>query len=99
MPMPATPRTGSVNDQLPSGERDDLPLAGGEPALDDTGRIHDGIGPSGSVRGAHLGISPSLAVSWRPDGTPLSVAEGRITGIHIVVDPAKLASIHLPAPA
>ncbi|TDD50252.1 sigma-70 family RNA polymerase sigma factor [Nonomuraea terrae] len=43
-------------------------------------------------------------MSWRPDGTPLSViaftvAEGRITGIHIVVDPAKLASIHLPAPA
>ncbi|MFC8095424.1 sigma-70 family RNA polymerase sigma factor [Streptomyces sp. NPDC057301] len=43
-------------------------------------------------------------MSWRPDGTPLSiiaftVIEGRITGIHIVVDPAKLASIHLPAPA
>jgi RNA polymerase sigma-70 factor (ECF subfamily) len=43
-------------------------------------------------------------MSWRPDGTPLSViaftvAEGRITGIHIVVDPARLASIHLPAPA
>ncbi|MFD4750843.1 sigma-70 family RNA polymerase sigma factor [Streptomyces rubiginosohelvolus] len=41
-------------------------------------------------------------MSWRPDGTPLSliaftVTEGRITGIHIVVDPAKLASIHLPA--
>ncbi|MFI7643997.1 hypothetical protein [Nonomuraea sp. NPDC049400] len=43
-------------------------------------------------------------MSWRSDGTPLSVitstiAEGRITGIHIVVDPAKLASIQLPAPA
>ncbi|MFB4273121.1 sigma-70 family RNA polymerase sigma factor [Nonomuraea sp. GTA35] len=43
-------------------------------------------------------------LSWRPDGTPLSViaftvTEGRITGIHIVVDPAKLTSIHLPAPA
>ncbi|MFJ7416824.1 sigma-70 family RNA polymerase sigma factor [Streptomyces sp. NPDC098077] len=41
-------------------------------------------------------------MSWRPDGTPLSliaftVTESRITGIHIVVDPAKLASIHLPA--
>ncbi|MGW8989834.1 sigma-70 family RNA polymerase sigma factor [Streptomyces zhihengii] len=40
-------------------------------------------------------------LSWHPDGTPLSliaftVAEGRITGIHIVVDPAKLASVHLP---
>ncbi|GAA4970796.1 RNA polymerase sigma-70 factor (ECF subfamily) [Nonomuraea thailandensis] len=43
-------------------------------------------------------------MSWRSDGMPLSViaftvAEGRITGIHIVVDPAKLASIQLPAPA
>ncbi|MFB8027235.1 MULTISPECIES: sigma-70 family RNA polymerase sigma factor [unclassified Streptomyces] len=42
-------------------------------------------------------------MSWSPDGTPLSViaftvSEGRITGIHIVVDPAKLASIHLPTP-
>ncbi|GAA0943619.1 sigma factor-like helix-turn-helix DNA-binding protein [Actinocorallia libanotica] len=43
-------------------------------------------------------------MSWRPDGTPLSViaftvAAGRITGIRIVVDPAKLASIRLSAPA
>lgn len=43
-------------------------------------------------------------MSWRPDGTPLSViaftvTEGRITGIHIVTNPVKLASIHLPAPA
>ncbi|MFC5833393.1 sigma-70 family RNA polymerase sigma factor [Nonomuraea insulae] len=43
-------------------------------------------------------------MSWRPDGTPLSVIaftviQGRITGIHIVVDPAKLASIQLPDPA
>ncbi|WP_405658210.1 sigma-70 family RNA polymerase sigma factor [Streptomyces sp. NBC_01166] len=42
-------------------------------------------------------------MSWSPDGTPLSiiaftVTEGQITGIHIVVDPAKLASIHLPTP-
>ncbi|MFI9407956.1 sigma-70 family RNA polymerase sigma factor [Nocardia sp. NPDC052316] len=43
-------------------------------------------------------------MSWRPDGTPLSVivftvVEARITAIHIVIDPAKLSSIHLPAPA
>ncbi|GAA1003623.1 DNA-directed RNA polymerase sigma-70 factor [Acrocarpospora pleiomorpha] len=43
-------------------------------------------------------------MSWRSDGTPLSViaftvADGRITDIHIVVDPAKLASIDLPATA
>ncbi|MFF0773446.1 sigma-70 family RNA polymerase sigma factor [Nonomuraea wenchangensis] len=39
-------------------------------------------------------------MSWRADGTPLSVIafavdDGRITGIHIVVDPAKLAAIRL----
>ncbi|MET8878244.1 sigma factor-like helix-turn-helix DNA-binding protein [Nocardia sp. NPDC004604] len=43
-------------------------------------------------------------MSWRPDGTPLSViactvTDGRIAAIHIVVDPAELASIQLPAPA
>ncbi|MEU4325308.1 sigma-70 family RNA polymerase sigma factor [Nonomuraea dietziae] len=42
-------------------------------------------------------------VSWREDGTPLSiisftVAEGRIAAIAIVADPAKLASMHLPDP-
>jgi RNA polymerase sigma-70 factor (ECF subfamily) len=42
-------------------------------------------------------------MAWRADGTPLSViaftvVAGRITGIHIVIDPAKLAAIHLPAP-
>jgi RNA polymerase sigma-70 factor (ECF subfamily) len=42
-------------------------------------------------------------MSWGPDGSPLSiiaftVTEGRITGIHIVVNPAKLASVHLPTP-
>ncbi|MQY05266.1 sigma-70 family RNA polymerase sigma factor [Actinomadura macrotermitis] len=43
-------------------------------------------------------------MTWRPDGTRLSaiaftVAGGRITAIHIVVDPAKLAAIQLSAPA
>lgn len=43
-------------------------------------------------------------MSWRLDGTPLSViaftvTEGRITAIRIVVDPAKLASIQLSEPA
>ncbi|GAA2651390.1 sigma-70 family RNA polymerase sigma factor [Nonomuraea recticatena] len=42
-------------------------------------------------------------VSWREDGTPLSiisftVADGRIAAIAIVADPAKLASMHLPDP-
>ncbi|TQF04450.1 sigma-70 family RNA polymerase sigma factor [Kitasatospora acidiphila] len=40
-------------------------------------------------------------VSWRADGTPLSViaytvADGRITEITVVVDPAKLAAMGLP---
>ncbi|NUW40850.1 sigma-70 family RNA polymerase sigma factor [Nonomuraea rhodomycinica] len=43
-------------------------------------------------------------VSWREDGTPLSiisftVADGRIAAIAIVADPARLASTHLPDPA
>jgi RNA polymerase sigma-70 factor (ECF subfamily) len=42
-------------------------------------------------------------VSWREDGTPLSViaftvADGRIAGIAIVTDPATLASMDLPDP-
>ncbi|HUR04853.1 MAG TPA: sigma factor-like helix-turn-helix DNA-binding protein [Nonomuraea sp.] len=43
-------------------------------------------------------------VSWREDGTPLSiisftVADGRITAIAIVADPVRLASMRLPDPA
>ncbi|WP_089107653.1 sigma-70 family RNA polymerase sigma factor [Streptomyces hyaluromycini] len=43
-------------------------------------------------------------VTWRGDGTPLSVlafavADGRITEITVVVDPAKLARMNLPDPA
>ncbi|QDY77992.1 sigma-70 family RNA polymerase sigma factor [Streptomyces qinzhouensis] len=42
-------------------------------------------------------------MSWHADGTPLSVVAftvtaGRISGIHIVVDPAKLASLRLAGP-
>ncbi|MFC8225384.1 sigma-70 family RNA polymerase sigma factor [Streptomyces sp. NPDC057287] len=42
-------------------------------------------------------------ISWREDGTPLSVlaftvVDGRITGIRVVIDPAKLALIDLPNP-
>ncbi|WP_433654734.1 sigma-70 family RNA polymerase sigma factor [Nocardia sp. CA-128927] len=43
-------------------------------------------------------------MSWRADGTPISiiaftVTEGRITAIHIVTDPAKLAAIQPLDPA
>ncbi len=43
-------------------------------------------------------------ISWREDGTPLSVlaftvVDGRITDITIVIDPAKLALMDLPDPA
>ncbi|MEU7878936.1 sigma-70 family RNA polymerase sigma factor [Microbispora bryophytorum] len=42
-------------------------------------------------------------VSWRADGTPLSVmaftiADGRISGITVVIDPARLAAMDLPEP-
>jgi hypothetical protein len=42
-------------------------------------------------------------VSWRPDGAPLSViaftvVDGRIAGIAVVTDPARLASMALPDP-
>ncbi|QGV79456.1 sigma-70 family RNA polymerase sigma factor [Streptomyces ficellus] len=43
-------------------------------------------------------------MAWRPDGTPLAaiaftVARGRITDIHIVIDPAKLVSLQRRDPA
>jgi len=43
-------------------------------------------------------------ISWREDGTPLSVlaftvVDGWITAIAAVVDPARLALMHLPEPA
>ncbi|GAA1622044.1 hypothetical protein GCM10009733_018300 [Nonomuraea maheshkhaliensis] len=43
-------------------------------------------------------------LSWREDGTSLSVlifivADGRITGIAALVDPARLAAMDLPGPA
>jgi hypothetical protein len=42
-------------------------------------------------------------VSWREDGTPLSViaftvVDGRIAGMAVVTDPARLASMDLPEP-
>ncbi|MEY9874190.1 RNA polymerase sigma factor (sigma-70 family) [Streptacidiphilus sp. MAP12-33] len=54
-------------------------------------------------RAALVGGLPGV-VSWREDGTPLSVlaftvTDGRITAITAVVDPAGLARMNLPAPA
>lgn len=54
-------------------------------------------------RAAFVGGLPGV-ISWREDGTPLSVlaftvTDGRITGITAVVDPAKLARMNLPDPA
>ncbi|MFB7588879.1 hypothetical protein [Streptomyces sp. NPDC056169] len=51
-------------------------------------------------RAALVGGRPGV-VSWREDGTPLSVlaftvTDGRITAITAVVDPAKLARMNLP---
>ncbi|KJY30389.1 RNA polymerase sigma70 factor [Streptomyces sp. NRRL S-444] len=54
-------------------------------------------------RAASVGGLPGV-ISWREDGTPLSVLaftviDGRITAITAVVDPAKLAQMNLPDPA
>jgi RNA polymerase sigma factor (sigma-70 family) len=54
-------------------------------------------------RAALVGGLPGV-VSWRQDGTPLSVlaftvVHGRITDITAVTDPAKLAQMNLPDPA
>ena len=43
-------------------------------------------------------------MSWHADGTPLSVlaftvVDGRITGVTVVIDPARLALMDLPTPA
>ncbi|MGW2221334.1 sigma-70 family RNA polymerase sigma factor [Nonomuraea sp. NPDC001684] len=61
---------------------------------------------SGEVAGQRPVLVDGLPghLSWRADGTPLSaiaftVTGGRITGIHIVVDPAKLAALDRPGPA
>jgi RNA polymerase sigma factor (sigma-70 family) len=57
-----------------------------------------------SVRGQDVLVNglPGI-VAWREDGTPLSVMaftviDGRIAGIAVVIDPARLASMNLPAP-
>jgi RNA polymerase sigma factor (sigma-70 family) len=60
-------------------------------------------GGAAQVRAALVDGLPGI-VSWREDGTPLSllaftVADGRITDISVVTDPAKLALMDLPEPA
>ncbi|MGW1079952.1 hypothetical protein [Kitasatospora sp. NPDC002522] len=60
-------------------------------------------GAATPARAALVGGRPGV-VSWREDGTPLSVlaftvTDGRITAITGVVDPAKLAQLNLPDPA
>ncbi|MGW5000719.1 sigma-70 family RNA polymerase sigma factor [Streptomyces hydrogenans] len=59
-------------------------------------------GEAARGRAVRVNGSPGQ-MSWRPDGTPLSliaftVTDGRIAAIHIVVDPARLAAINLPVP-
>ena len=56
-------------------------------------------GQAASTRTALVDGLPGV-VSWRADGTPLSilafaVTDGRITAITAVIDPAKLARLHL----
>ncbi|WP_290053054.1 sigma-70 family RNA polymerase sigma factor [Amycolatopsis solani] len=65
---------------------------------------------AGAQFGAAAGGSTVLVgglpgvVAWRPDGSPLSVvafvvADGRVTRIAAVADPARLASMGLPKPS
>ncbi len=63
------------------------------------------LGAGAAARGRAVLVNglPGI-VSWRADGAPLSVmaftvADGRITGIAALVDPARLASMDLPDPA
>ncbi|MGW0810155.1 sigma-70 family RNA polymerase sigma factor [Nonomuraea sp. NPDC002799] len=62
------------------------------------------VGAGGAARALEVLVNslPGI-VSWRADGAPLSimsftVADGRITGIAVVIDPARLASMDLPDP-
>ncbi|GLW68263.1 DNA-directed RNA polymerase sigma-70 factor [Kitasatospora phosalacinea] len=60
-------------------------------------------GAAARGRAVLVGGRPGV-LSWHEDGTPLSVlaftvAEGRITAITAVVDPAELARMNLPGPA
>lgn len=59
-------------------------------------------GAAAHGRAALVNGLPGL-VSWREDGTPLSVvaftvADGRITGMTVVTDLARLALMDLPHP-
>ncbi|MFJ8595182.1 hypothetical protein [Streptomyces sp. NPDC093598] len=61
-------------------------------------------GSSGQGPQCQVGCGLPGIVSWREDGTPLSVVaftvvDGRITDITVVIDPAKLALMDLPDPA
>ncbi|TQS29331.1 sigma-70 family RNA polymerase sigma factor [Microbispora sp. KK1-11] len=64
------------------------------------GRV--GAGAAARGRAALVNGLPGF-VSWREDGTPLSVmaftvVDRRITGIAVVIDPARLAAMDLPDP-
>jgi RNA polymerase sigma factor (sigma-70 family) len=63
------------------------------------------LGAATAARGRRVLVNglPGM-VSWNEDGTPLSVVaftvvDGRIAGIAVVTDPARLASMDLPGPA
>ncbi|MEV4456614.1 sigma-70 family RNA polymerase sigma factor [Microbispora sp. NPDC049633] len=61
-----------------------------------------GAGAATGAREVLVNGLPGI-VSWREDGTPLSVVafavvDGRIAGITVVADPARLASMNLPHP-
>jgi RNA polymerase sigma-70 factor (ECF subfamily) len=60
-------------------------------------------GAAAQGRAAMVNGRPGI-ISWRDDGTPLSVVaftvvDGRITDMTVVIDPARLALMNLPDPA
>ncbi|MFC8144070.1 sigma-70 family RNA polymerase sigma factor [Streptomyces paradoxus] len=61
------------------------------------------VGAAAQGRAALVDGRPGI-ISWREDGTPLSViaftvVDGRITGMTVVIDQARLALMNLPDPA
>ncbi|MEU2542727.1 sigma-70 family RNA polymerase sigma factor [Streptomyces iakyrus] len=64
---------------------------------------HLSAGAAAQGRAAIVDGRPGI-ISWRDDGTPLSVVafivvDGRITDMTVVIDPARLALMNLPHPA
>ncbi|GAA5021659.1 hypothetical protein [Streptomyces siamensis] len=90
-----TPASGRRGARLSAGMRG--------PRGDDVTPGSPGLAGLLADRAVDLDGRPGV-LSWREDGTPLSVlvftvVDGRITEIAVVIDPAALALMDLPDPA